>query len=95
MALVEYTRLYKPYRKACDYLEELLKEREEDEKQAELESLAKDHEMEKVREAFYILLLCPADLLFDCWDTVSIYIYLFKFFLEGNHARTRGRIDRG
>ena len=51
MALVEYTRLYKPYRKACDYLEELLKEREEDEKQAELESQANDHVMEKVREA--------------------------------------------
>lgn len=48
VALVEYTRLYKPYRKACDYLEELLKEREEDERQAELESQAKNHEMEKV-----------------------------------------------
>lgn len=51
MALVEYTRLYKPYRKACDYLEELLKEREDDEKQAELESQANDLEMENVREA--------------------------------------------
>ena len=51
VALVEYTRLYKPYRKACDYLDELLKEREEDDKQAESESQANDHEMEKVREA--------------------------------------------
>ena len=51
VALVEYTRLYKPYRKACDYLEELLKEREDDEKQAELESQANDLEMENVREA--------------------------------------------
>ena len=51
VALVEYTRLYKPYKKACDYLEELLKEREEDERQAELESQAKEHETEKVREA--------------------------------------------
>lgn len=51
VALVEYTRLYKPYKKACDYLEDLLKEREEDEKQAELASQAKEHEMEKVSEA--------------------------------------------
>ena len=49
MALVEYTRLYKPYRKACDYLEELLKEREDDERQAEIDKQAKEHEMEKVR----------------------------------------------
>ena len=51
VALVEYTRLYKPYRKACDYLEELVKEREEDERQAELQSQANHQEMEKVREA--------------------------------------------
>jgi len=51
VALVEYTRLYKPYKKACDYLDDLLKEREEDERQAELASQAKEHEMEKVSEA--------------------------------------------
>lgn len=49
VALVEYTRLYKPYRKACDYLEELLREQEDDAKQAEIDKNAKDLEKEKVR----------------------------------------------
>lgn len=62
VALVEYTRLYKPYRKACDYLDELLKEREEDDKQAESESQANDHEMEKVSTPEPEVELTEADL---------------------------------
>ena len=49
VAIVEYTRLYKPYRKASDYLQDLLREQEEDEKQAEIDRTAKDQEKEKVR----------------------------------------------
>ena len=47
VALVEYTRLYKPYKKACDTLEELLQEREDDEKQAEMDKYAQENEKEK------------------------------------------------
>lgn len=42
ISLVEYTRLYKPYKKALEYLEDLIKEKEEDEKRAELEQLKQD-----------------------------------------------------
>ena len=49
VALVEYTRLYKPYRKANDYLEELLREQEDDAKQAQMDQEAQLEEKEKVR----------------------------------------------
>ena len=58
VAIVEYTRLYKPYRKASDYLQDLLREQEEDEKQAEIDRTAKDQEKEKVRSNDYGDLLC-------------------------------------
>ena len=58
VAIVEYTRLYKPYRKACDYLQDLLREHEEDEKQAELDRNAKKQEKEKVRSNDCSDLLC-------------------------------------
>ena len=48
VALVEYTRLYKPYRKACDYLEELLREQEDSARQAEIDQNAQNVEKEKV-----------------------------------------------
>lgn len=37
IALVDYTRLYKPYNKAMEYLEELMRLKEEDERRNELE----------------------------------------------------------
>lgn len=53
VALVEYTRLYKPYRKANDYLQELLREQEDDATQAEIDENAQDQDKEKVsRESF-------------------------------------------
>ena len=62
VAIVEYTRLYKPYRKASDYLQDLLREQEEDEKQAEIDRTAKDQEKEKVRSND-----CGGDLLCICF----------------------------
>ena len=51
---MEYTRLYKPYRKACDRLEELLREREEDERRHEMEQTMQVQEKEKVSGCIFV-----------------------------------------
>lgn len=48
VALVEYTRLYKPFRKANDYLQELLREQEDGVKQREADEKVQLQEKEKV-----------------------------------------------
>ena len=48
VALVEYTRLYKPFRKANDYLQELLREQEDGVKQREADETVQLEENEKV-----------------------------------------------
>ncbi|XP_068697910.1 dynein axonemal heavy chain 8-like [Montipora foliosa] len=48
VALVEYTRLYKPYRKANDYLQELLREQEDGVLSTEVEEKVEFQEKEKV-----------------------------------------------
>lgn len=52
VALVEYTSRYHPYKKACDTLEELMTEREEDERRAEIDQDAENKEKEKARKGF-------------------------------------------
>lgn len=52
VALVEYTSRYHPYKKACDNLEELMTEREEDERRAEIDQDAENKEKEKARKGF-------------------------------------------
>ena len=49
ISLVEYTRLYKPYKKALEYLEELIREKEEDEKRSEMEQLKHNAPSKDVR----------------------------------------------
>ena len=56
VALVEYTRLYKPYRKACDYLEELIGEQEDVARQAEMDQNAQNQAKDKVRKLIRITL---------------------------------------
>ena len=48
VALVEYTRLYKPFRKANDYLQQLLREQEDGVKQREADETVQLEENEKV-----------------------------------------------
>ena len=56
VALMEYTNLYKPYSKALNYLEELIQEKEEDEKRSEIETLRQEEEKETVRLLFSALI---------------------------------------
>ena len=58
VALVEYTRLYKPYRKANDYLEELLREQEDDDKQAQVDKDAQLEEKDKVSSFQFQFIFC-------------------------------------
>ena len=55
VALVEYTSRYHPYKKACDTLEELMTEREEDERRAEIDQDAENKEKEKAGEVLKII----------------------------------------
>ena len=50
VALVEYTRLYKPFRKANDYLQDLLREQEDGVKQRESDEKVQLQENEKVMD---------------------------------------------
>jgi len=65
VALVEYTRLYKPYRKACDYLEELIREQEDVARQAEMDQNAQNQAKDKVRKLNYFANVTFLPLLFD------------------------------
>ena len=47
--------MYKPYHKALNYLEELLQEKEEDEKRSEIEALHREEHKETVRRRALVL----------------------------------------
>lgn len=70
VALVEYTSRYHPYKKACDTLEELMTEREEDERRAEIDQDAENKEKEKVNTPEPEVELTEADLP-DLQETVT------------------------
>ena len=55
VALVEYTRLYKPFRKANDYLQDLLREQEDGVKQRESDEKVQLQENEKVMNQDIVL----------------------------------------
>ena len=74
VALVEYTRLYKPYRKANDYLQELLREQEDGVLSTEVEEKVEFQEKEKVMTHHPRREISPHDhrlLVFSCDRRIS------------------------